>query len=576
MRMQTAPFRARAARTPPRRERVVDLIRWSQAHPAVGGALALACYLVIWVATRTFPLLTHPDQPQLDQASMDPNFYVWCLSWWPYAITHGINPLYTNQIGAPGGYNLAWATTIPPLAVLVWPITLLAGPVTAFGLLVMTAIPVSGWAAFLLCRRLTGRFWASLAGGAVYGFSAYEMNHITAGQLNLSFAPLLPLLAYLVLLWRDGRIGSRWFTVLLGLGLAVQYYLFTETLADLTLLTVVGLGIGYLLADSSGRRFIFRLARCTGIAYLLAIALAVPDLIYMLTHTPPGFVRDPSVNGVTFANLVVPRVGQDFGIGWLTQHAAIPGPGADGYIGIPLLVLTVLWAIRTWSARLTKFLVAMLGLCLICAIGPVLRGVGPWRLTLPWARLWYLPVARSAFPVRFMVFAFLGLAVITALWLASPSARTWPRWLLGVVALAAIGANTPALSFAAVPGTPAFITAGTDKQALHHGDTVVVLSGRGNAGMLWQAEAGFHFRVAGGFINAAIDRRYGYPDAFSGLAVSPLTNTAEQSFWSYIASAGIKAIMVEQSWPQGWPAILDRLPLERQVSDGVLIYRPAP
>ena len=55
---------------------------------------------------------------------MDPNFYVWCLRWWPYAVVHGLNPLYTHQIAAPAGHSLAWVTTVPPLALLAAPLTL--------------------------------------------------------------------------------------------------------------------------------------------------------------------------------------------------------------------------------------------------------------------------------------------------------------------------------------------------------------------------------------------------------------------------------------------------------------------
>ena len=34
---------------------------------------------------------------------------------------------------------------------------------------------VSAWAAFLLCRHLAGRFWPSLIGGYLFGFSSYEL-----------------------------------------------------------------------------------------------------------------------------------------------------------------------------------------------------------------------------------------------------------------------------------------------------------------------------------------------------------------------------------------------------------------
>ena len=77
-----------------------------------------------------------------------------------YAIAHGLNPLYSSRMAAQAGHSLAWVTTVPPLALLATPLTLAAGPVVAFNLLAAAALPVSAWAAFVLCRRLTGRFWA--------------------------------------------------------------------------------------------------------------------------------------------------------------------------------------------------------------------------------------------------------------------------------------------------------------------------------------------------------------------------------------------------------------------------------
>ena len=218
------------------------------ASPVVQGVVALAAYLAVWILWRAHPLVAHPWQAQLDPSSMDPGIFTWSLRWWPYALTHGLNPLHTAELGAPAGYNLAWDTTVPPLALLAWPLTASVGPVAAFNLLAAVSIPLSGWAAFVLCRRLTGRFWPALVAGFVYGLSAYEMNHIVAGQLDLAFSLLLPLIAYLVVAWRDGAIGSVPFAVLLALALAAQFYLFLETFAFLTAVGAVALLAGWALA----------------------------------------------------------------------------------------------------------------------------------------------------------------------------------------------------------------------------------------------------------------------------------------------------------------------------------------
>ncbi len=176
-----------------------------QPSPALQGLAAFGIYLVVWVLTTVSPLIVHLRRAQLDQKSPDPNFYVWSLRWWPYAIGHGLNPLYSSQIAAPTGHSLAWATTVPPLSLLAAPLTLVAGPVVAFNLLTAIAVPLCAWAAFVLCRRLTGSFWPAFAGGAVFGFSAYLSMHTDAGQLNILYSLLLPILAYLVVRWHEAK-----------------------------------------------------------------------------------------------------------------------------------------------------------------------------------------------------------------------------------------------------------------------------------------------------------------------------------------------------------------------------------
>src|SRR6266566_314306 len=178
-------------------------------RPALQGLLALAVYLAVFIIGYAFPLVSHPGLPQVGQSEVDPNFYIWSWRWWPYAISHGLNPLYSRQIGAPAGFDLAWTTTAPAVAVILTPVTAAFGPITSFNLTLLLAAPISAWAAFLAARRLTGRFWAALMAGAVYGFSSYEVSHTVAGQANLTVTLLLPLMLYLALLWRDGKLGRR-------------------------------------------------------------------------------------------------------------------------------------------------------------------------------------------------------------------------------------------------------------------------------------------------------------------------------------------------------------------------------
>jgi hypothetical protein len=87
------PQRQIASPTPPR-----YLLR----SPALQGVTALALYLLVWPLTSARALIEHPGWSMLDQKSMDPNFYVWCLCWWPYSIGHALNPCSTLTMNRSG------------------------------------------------------------------------------------------------------------------------------------------------------------------------------------------------------------------------------------------------------------------------------------------------------------------------------------------------------------------------------------------------------------------------------------------------------------------------------------------
>jgi hypothetical protein len=541
---------------------------WLQS-PVVQGLLALGIYLVIWASTSARPLAHHLSKAQLDQASMDPNFYVWCLRWWPYAIGHGLNPMFSHQIGAPAGHSLAWVTTVPPIALLAAPLTLAAGPVVSFNLLAVVALPLSAWAAFVLCRRLTQRFWASLVGGAVFGFSAYEMNHGAAGQLNLTFSLLLPILAYFVVLWRDESISARTFVILTGITMAVQFYLFLETFADMTAILAVALVIGFAVAGRSGRPAVLRLGKLFGLAYAISLALAAPYLAYALTTPSPKL---SAVSGLDLASLVIPRPDRTLGASWLAHAAAEPiHTSAAGYVGLPLLILAVLLGVTGWSSKIIRFLSCMLVFVVVAALGTSVYVEGHRLFDLPWARLWSLPIVRNAYPSRLMLFAYLVLAVATALWLAGPAKRLWTRWPLGLLVIAALVLDTPTISTERHSTVPSFISNGTYRRELSPGETVVVVSKVGNAGMLWQAHSDFYTRLAGGYINQAITRRTDLPRIVQDLAnASPLR---VRKFEAYVRSARIGAILLDYYREPKWVGIFWRIGLKGHLVDGVVVYK---
>ena len=75
----------------------------------------------------------------LSASTQDGSIFIWMFRWWPHAITHGINPLYTTAAWAPTGINLGWVTSVPLPAVALSPVTAVCGPFFSFNLVELAA-----------------------------------------------------------------------------------------------------------------------------------------------------------------------------------------------------------------------------------------------------------------------------------------------------------------------------------------------------------------------------------------------------------------------------------------------------
>ena len=576
--------------------------------PAPSGLLALAIYLTVFVVGFGLPIASHLNVPDLRQYWTDPNFYTWAMRWWPYAVSHGVNPLYSNQIGAPDGYNLAWATTTPSAGLLMWPVTAAVGIVASFNLTLLIVPPLSAWAAFVAARRLTGRFWASLLAGAVYGLTPFELVHDWQGQPNLTVIALFPLMVYLVVRWWDGSLGRTGFVGWLTVAMTVEFYTFNEAFADMTVVGAGTLLLGFAVAGQEARRKVARLARLTAIAYAGAIVLAAPYLVYALRHYPSELTRQRDAFSLHLVRLILPVSDKLFGLTSLIKYSNHIGRAdIDDYVGIPLLLIPLALVALARSNRIARLLAGALVFVLALAVGPVLVVGNRDLVHLPWGALWSLPIARSAEPSRLIIFVYLVVSIALALWLAGPASEpsteqaTGPasrqprasrlahggRWALGLLAVAVLLADLPTADGAVNPvpygfqppatmrpanQLPAFITQGMYRKYLKPGETVVIVTYRGNAGLLFQADAGFYFRVAGGFINASLTPRQDALPAPVG-NLSQATPLLIEQFKAYVRAAGIGAVIVEQAWAQPWMlTVFRQAGLHGTSAGGVTIY----
>ena len=123
------------------------------------------------------------------------------------------------------------------------------------------------------------------------------------------------------------------------------------------------------------------------------------------------------------------------------------------------------------------------------------------------------------------------------------------------------------------PKEPAFICAGLYRHYLRPGEIVLVVSDRGNAGMLFQADTNFYMRIAGGFINVSVSNTTALPEPVARLRHP--TPARERRFRAYVRRAGVGAILVERAWAAPWMQIFSRMGPHGTWVGGMIVYRTA-
>ena len=303
------------------------------------GSVVFAGYTLVSLVYFGLPLLLEPGS-QFVGKGKDATIFIWSFAWWPHAILHGENPFFSHAVWAPVGYNLAWATTVPGLALLFAPLTLIAGPVGAYNIAAILLPAAAAWTAFVLCRYLTGSVWASLVGGYLFGFSSYIVQRAGLGQLHMTSVFLLPLVVLIVLRFLDGGLTGTGVIVRLGPLLALQILLSTEVLFTLSLALAAALVCCFAFVNSRRER-IRRLLPCLAGAYVAAAVLTEPFLYYVFAGAGSAGLGQQYFPA-DIANYIVPP---DWGLVAGDSAAAIATSfpdmtrGQEAYIGLPTLVI---------------------------------------------------------------------------------------------------------------------------------------------------------------------------------------------------------------------------------------------
>ncbi len=555
-------------------------------------------FLLISVFLWGLPLLPHFASTLAYQrrhgyaTNNDVRLFAWSLAWWPHAIGHGSNPFHSTFVWAPRGVDMAWVTGVPGPSLAAAPFTLAFGPVFSENLLFLLGPALAGWAAYLLCRRVVDSFWASVAGGFLFGFSAY-MSAQMVGHLHAVLVFPVPLAAYLVLRRLDGTLSPVRFVALMALTLLAELSISTEILGTLVLFGAIAMAGAFVGGSPEVRKGLLSVTRLVAVAGVIVLVLASPFVYYVLQNSHPVAYPPPTAfqgpgTAADLAAFVVPTPvirlgGQSYLHSMPFTHGQTALEAGAAYLGLPLMLFLVLFAAEGWRRRPTWLLLGLLGVIVLLSLGPALVVNGHRRFALPWRLVSRIRVVDQMLPARFTLFMWLTLAVMVALWLARTNRMRWVTWGRAALIVVAALFLLPAARLHAPADPPPFFADGTYHRYLVPGETVMSIPFRKPADFqLWQAQVGFPFRLTGGYVGPlAVPRPY-LQERLSivlgwGGRIRPNSITL-QELTGFIRERGVGAILVEDSQAALWEPLFSQLGVEPVDAGGITVYplRPGP
>jgi hypothetical protein len=380
----------------------------------VASCAYLAASLLVWWNVWA----SHPTSTTICGCG-DSSLFTWFLAWPAYAISHGLDPLYSTAMGYPGGVNMLSNTSEVGIGVALAPVTWLFGPVATLNVALALAPVLSAVAMFVLLRRWVTWLPSAFVGGLLYGFSPFIVGSLTGSYLMLGVAAVIPLIVLCLdeLLVRQTR--SPIITgLVLGLLIALQFFVGTEMLVIVVISGLIG--IAMVIAYASWRRpdIVRAKARYAAVGLGAGGISAISLLAYptWFALAGPAHLSQPIWPGNNFRSIgTVPR---DFFVPPPATGASALNRLIGGYQGpafshqyFGLGIAAVLIAgLVIWRRDLRLWLFG--AMAVIAATLSLGAKTGLW---LPWQSLAGLPLLENVIPNRFTVITYFAVAVMVGL-----------------------------------------------------------------------------------------------------------------------------------------------------------------
>jgi hypothetical protein len=350
----------------------------------------------------------------------DTSLFTWFLEWPAYALSHGLNPLYSTYLFHPGGVNLLSNTAEVGLGIALAPVTWLFGPIATLNVALTLSPALSAFTMYVLLRRWVSWAPAAFVGGFLYGFSPFVVISLTDAHLMLGMAAMPPLFVLgLDELLRRQR--WRWWVTGLVIGVValVQFLVGTEVFVIMLIAAALGTALvvlaGVFRWDVLVARARYGLRGALAAAVSSAVLLAYPAWFALagpahLSGAVWGSGAKLSYGGNNL-RLFVHQMAPSADATALThRYGGYQAPTLSGqYLGIGLLAVLVV-GLLLWHRDLKLWLFAAVGTAsAFLSLGLGFHGWTLWRLVVDF------PLMGNVIPSRFGVVVYLCAAVMLGL-----------------------------------------------------------------------------------------------------------------------------------------------------------------
>jgi len=460
----------------------------------------------------TYPAILHLKTSYIGNGA-DPELFIWFIKWVQYAVTHFQNPLISKHILFPNGVNLMWNSSVILPAFILSPLTKLFGAIFSYNIIVIGALCLSAFAAYIATLRFVNFHIASFFSGLIYGFSPYMIAQ-SLGHPHVTLAFIPPLLVWLGYdIFVSRKIGMWKSGIMLGILLFLQLLVGEELLASETIIGIFAIIVVGLLNIKDLKQHYSYIVRIMFVGVWVFFILSLPFLYIQFAGParPSGVLQPQNVFVTDLLNFIIPGPFQLLKTGeTLNIVSKFTGNASewDGYIGLPFLFIILYTVVKWYKNKTVKFLAYITLITAILSLGPYLHVNGHiTKIPLPWSLFGSLPLLEHLLPNRFAMYVTLFSGIIISLFIAGvgaqPRIRKFIAYAFFALGLVFIVPVFPASPYPLQkPSIPAFFHNSVFKNYIQKSSNVFIVpisQGAEGTAMLWQTYSDMWFKMPEGF-----------------------------------------------------------------------------